>query len=28
VDPDLLKLATGSLELEIKPAPPPATDKK
>jgi predicted DNA-binding protein (UPF0251 family) len=28
VDPDLLDLATGSLELEIKPAPPPATEKK
>jgi RNA polymerase sigma factor (sigma-70 family) len=28
VDPDLLDLSTGSLELEIKPAPPPATEKK
>jgi hypothetical protein len=31
VDPDLLKLATGKLELEIKPAPPAppaATEKK
>jgi hypothetical protein len=28
VDPDLLDLTTGSLELEIKPAPPPATEKK
>jgi hypothetical protein len=28
VDPDLLKLATGKLELEIKPAPAPTTDKK
>jgi hypothetical protein len=28
VDPDLLDLTTGSLELEIKPSPPPATEKK
>jgi RNA polymerase sigma factor (sigma-70 family) len=28
VDPDFLDLTTGSLELEIKPAPPPATEKK
>jgi hypothetical protein len=28
VDPDLLDLTTGSLELEVKPAPPPATEKK
>jgi RNA polymerase sigma factor (sigma-70 family) len=28
VDPDLLDLTTGSLELEIKPAPPPATERK
>jgi hypothetical protein len=28
VDPDLLDLTTGSLELEIKAAPPPATEKK
>jgi hypothetical protein len=28
VDPDLLDLTTGSLELEIKPAPAPATEKK
>jgi len=28
IDPDLLDLTTGKLELEIKPAPPPATEKK
>jgi hypothetical protein len=28
LDPTLSKLATGKLELEIRPAPPPATEKQ